>query len=117
MTHSTAKETLNRNPEEQWPPNAGIIVGKIVEAMNLRVGALSERTSRRYFRGERIKESEQNDIFFELSYILFESGMAAMPNALPESYPLDGYFSGGLVANCRISLSLLKTNQWWRREA
>ena len=34
-------ETLNLNHQQQWPPNAGIITGKIVEAMNLRVGALS----------------------------------------------------------------------------
>lgn len=91
-------ENLNRNPENQWPPNAGIIVGKIVEAMNLRVGALSKRTARRYFRGKRIKEPQQNDILFDLSCVLFDSGMAAMPYALPEDFPFYGYLSGGLVA-------------------
>lgn len=90
-------ETLDRNHNSQWPPNSGVIVGRIVDAMDLRVGALSDRTARRYFRGERIKESEQNQILFDLSCVLFDSGIAGLPYALPEEFPLYGYLSGGLV--------------------
>lgn len=92
-----AMEPLDRNPNSQWPPNSGVIVGKIVDAMNLRFGAISDRTARRYFRGERIKESEQNHVLFDLSRVLFDSGIAAMPYTLPEDFPLYGHLSVGIV--------------------
>lgn len=60
-------------------PLSGPIIGVIVKALRIQSDSLTRRTTRRFFKGRRIKDAEREGIFLEIGKVLVEHGL--VPNS------------------------------------
>ena len=51
-------------------PLSGPIIGVIVKALRIQSDSLTRRTTRRFFKGRRIKDAEREGIFLEIGKVL-----------------------------------------------
>ena len=56
-------------------PLSGPIIGAIVKSLRIQSDFLAKRTTRRYFKGQRIKEAERDAIFLEIGKVLVGHGL------------------------------------------
>ena len=66
---------MDNNKRTFKPPLSGEIIGKILEALQIRNDVLASKTASRLFKGERIGEKRRNEILASAADVLVSTGV------------------------------------------